>query len=209
MAYSRDQQTAALRLSVNWSIPADVVANVYEDYGSEETLRVRLLDRQVFEETKTVFGQFTAVNAIQDRARLTAEIQEAIQQAVVGPIIIGSVQLENIDFSDAYENSIEQRMLAEVEVQKVLQNAEKEKATALITVTIANAAADAEVARATASATAVRLAGDAEADAIRAKGEALRDNPALVSLITAENWDGKLPTTMIPQSVVPFINTND
>jgi len=32
------------------------------------------------------------------------------------------------------------------------------------------------------------------------------DNPGLVTLTTAERWDGKLPTTMIPGNSVPFIN---
>ena len=40
----------------------------------------------------------------------------------------------------------------------------------------------------------------------RAKGAALRDNPALVALIQAEKWDGKLPATMVPGSSVPFLN---
>ncbi|MDY8015799.1 prohibitin family protein, partial [Escherichia coli] len=47
----------------------------------------------------------------------------------------------------------------------------------------------------------------AEAEAIRLRGEALRENPGLVALTTAERWDGKLPDTMIPGSTVPFIST--
>jgi regulator of protease activity HflC (stomatin/prohibitin superfamily) len=164
------------------------------------------LDRKVFDESKNIFGQFNAVTAIQDRSRLVAEIQMRLQSAVVGPIIIESVQIENIDFSEVYENSIEQRMLAEVEVQKVEQNALKEVATAKITVTRAQAEADAQVAQAKAQAEATRLAGNAEAEAINAKGQALRDNPALIELVAAERWDGVLPTTMVPGAAVPFIN---
>jgi regulator of protease activity HflC (stomatin/prohibitin superfamily) len=110
-------------------------------------------------------------------------------------MIVESVQVENIDFSDAYEKSIEQRMLAEVEVQKVQQNAEREKVQAEIAVIQAKAQADA-----------VKLQGDAEAHAINARGKALRDNPALIELVQAEKWDGKLPTTMVPGQTVPFIN---
>jgi regulator of protease activity HflC (stomatin/prohibitin superfamily) len=110
-------------------------------------------------------------------------------------LIVESVQVENIDFSDAYEQSIEQRMLAEVEVQKVQQNAEREKVQAEIAVIQAKAQADA-----------VKLQGDAEAHAINARGRALRDNPALIELVQAEKWDGKLPTTMVPGQTVPFIN---
>jgi regulator of protease activity HflC (stomatin/prohibitin superfamily) len=216
-AYSRDQQPATVKLSVNYRIPVDRVATVYEQYGSEEGLLGRLIERRVFEETKTVFGRFNAVTAIQERGRLNQEIAVAIQEGVQGPVIIESVQIENIDFSDSYEESIEQRMLAEVEVQKLRQNAEREKVQAEITVTRANANADARRAdaqaqadavrlQAQAEAEAIRLRGDAEALAIKARGDALRNNPGLVSLTKAERWDGRLPTTMLPNGALPMID---
>ena len=208
LAYSRDQQTAGLTISVNYRVPADQVVSVYENYGGVDQLRSRMLDRQVMDETKNVFGRFNAATAIQDRSRLVAEVQDAIQMAVSGPIIIDSVQIEIIDFSDAYENSIEQRMLAEVEVQRIQQNAEREKVQAEIAVIQAEASAKARIEQATAEAEAIRLTGEAEASAIRARGEALRDNPNLINLVQAERWNGQLPTTMIPDATVPFMNMN-
>lgn len=196
MVYSRDQQTADLYISVNYRIASDQVEKIYSEFGGREGIVSRLLDRQVPEEVKNVFGQFNAVTAIQERARLSTEVQLAIQKAVTTPLlIVESVQIENIDFSEAYEQSIEQRMLAEVEVQKVQQNAQREKVQAEIAVIQAKAEADA-----------VKLKGDAEAHAINARGKALRDNPSLVDLVQAEKWDGKLPTTMVPGQTVPFIN---
>ena len=208
LAYSRDQQTANLTVSVNYRVPADAVKTVYEDYGSVASLANRLLDRQVMDKSKSVFGQFNAVEAIQERARLVNEVQMAIQEAVVGPITIESVQIENIDFSDTYEQSIEQRMLAEVEVQKVEQNKNREVVQAEIKVIQAKATAEARVASATAEAEAIRLRGNAEAEAITARGEALNENPSLVALVQAERWNGVLPTTMLPNSTVPFMNMN-
>lgn len=208
LAYSRDQQTAGLTLSVNYRVPSDQVTSVYENYGSVESLAARVLDRQVYDEAKNVFGQFNAVTAIQERSRLVAEVQSAIQEAVMGPLIIESVQIENIDFDDSYERAIAARMEAEVEVQRIRQNAEREKVTAEITVIQAQAAADAKLAQAQADAEAIRLRGDAEADAIRARGDALRENPNLIGLVQAERWNGQLPTTMLPDSTVPFMNMN-
>ena len=196
MVYSRDQQNAGLQVSVNYRLASDKVEQIYSEFAGQEGIVSRLLDRQVPEEVKNVFGKFNAVTAIQERARLGMEIQEAIQKAAGNNmLIVESVQVENIDFSDAYEKSIEQRMLAEVEVQKVQQNAEREKVQAEIAVIQAKAQADA-----------VKLQGDAEAHAINARGRALRDNPALIELVQAEKWDGKLPTTMVPGQTVPFIN---
>lgn len=218
-AYSRDQQPATMNLSVNYRIPPDRVEEVYATYGGEEGLLSRLVERRVFEESKTVFGKFNAVTAIQERNRLNQEIADAIQNSVSGPVVIESVQIENIDFSDAYEESIEQRMLAEVEVQRLRQNAEREKVQAEITVTQAKAQADARREDAQAQADAVRLQAEAEAEAIRVRGEAealaikargtaLKDNPGLVSLTQAERWNGQLPNTMLPNGALPMLNIN-
>ena len=207
-SYSKDQQTALLAMTINYRIPADKVEEVYVEYGSEDALLSRLLDPKAYSVTKTVFGKYNAVAAIQERSRLVSDIQNAITDSVNGPIIIESVQLTNIDFDDVYEKAIQDRMTAEVEVQRLQQNAEREKVQAQIVVTQAQAQADAQLAAAKAKAESLTLLGNAEADAIRAKGAALRDNPALVDLTKAERWNGVLPVTMLPNTAVPFIEAN-
>ncbi len=112
-----------------------------------------------------------------------------------GPIKIISVQIENIDFSEAYEQSVEQRMLAQVEIQRREQNLRTTEVEAQIART-----------RAEGEAEAIRLRGEAEGAAIRARAEALRSNADLVQLQAVEKWDGKLPTTMVPSTALPFID---
>lgn len=194
-SYSRDQQPAMMNVSVNYRINPGVVDEVYSDYGGELAMRDRLITPRVQQEVKTVFGQFNAVSAIQERERLNIEALQAVQNAVGATVTIEALQIENIDFSDAYEQSIEQRMLAEVEVQRVRQNLERERIQAEIVET-----------QATAEANAIRLRGEAEASAIDARGQALRDNPDIVQLVQAEKWNGVLPTTMLPGNTVPIIN---
>jgi uncharacterized membrane protein YqiK len=105
------------------------------------------------------------------------------------------VQIENIDFSEVYEQSVEQRMLAQVEIQRREQNLR----TTEVESQIARTKAEGE-------ASAIRLRGEAEAAAIRARADALRANADLVQLQAVEKWDGKLPTTMVPGSALPFLN---
>lgn len=205
-AYSRDQQLAGLSVSVTYRLAADQVDEIYVRYGGETGLRARLLDRRVNELVKTVFGQFSASSAIQERGRLNAEMSREIQAVVDGPIVIESVQIEDVSFSRTYEQSIEARMMAEVEVQKMEQELAQQKIQADITVTQAQAQADSELAKATAAAQATLLRGEAEAESIRLRGEALAEYPALVELISAERWDGVLPTTFVPGSAVPFVS---
>lgn len=196
-AYSRDQQPAALKVSVSYRLLSDSVVEVYSTYGTRDNLVDRLITRKTLEITKTVFGGFNAEASIRERARLNAEISKGIQQAVGGPVVILGVQVEDVAFSNAYEKSVEERMLAEVAVQREHQNLEKEKIQANIVREQAQAAADA-----------ITMKGKAEADAITARGEALRNSSGahLIELTKAERWDGKLPTTVLPDSSVPFFN---
>ncbi len=190
--YSRDQQPANIAVSVNYRV-TDPMA-LYGEYQSIGNMLNRLVLPTANEQVRNVFGQFNAVAAVQERARLNLEVEQAIRDNIDGPLVIERVQIENIDFSDAYENSVEQRMLAEVEVQRLQQNALREQVEAEIVVI-----------RATAAAERVRLAGNAEAAAIDARGQALQNNPQLVGLVAAEKWNGVLPTTMLPGSAVPWI----
>lgn len=198
-AYSRDQQPADLVVSVTFRVTDP--REVYAGYGSVESLLGRLVDPRVNQQVKNVFGQFDAASAIQERPKLNAEIALAVQNSMHGPLIIESVQIENIDFSDSYEQAVEDRMQATVLQQKAL--AEKARR-----ITEADAAAYEVKAQADAQAHAIQVRGDAEASAIRARGGALRENPGLPSLVTAEKWDGHLPTTMPPSGTVPFLNVH-
>ena len=195
-AYSRDQQPATMSISVTYRLLADSMGDIYKTYGDRAGLVDRLITRKVMEETKTIFGSFNAESSIRERARLNAEIREAIQKSVAGPVLVLGVQIEDISFSDAYERSVEERMLAEVAVQREHQNLEKEKIQANIVREQARAQADA-----------ITMKGEAEANAIAARAQALGNSPNLVELTKAERWDGKLPTTMLPNDTVPFFNT--
>ena len=81
-----------------------------------------------------------------------------------------------------------------------------EQVQAQIRVTQAQAEADSQLAQAKADAESTRLRGNAEADAIQARAKALASNQNLIELTKAERWNGVLPTTMLPNSTVPFID---
>ncbi len=77
---------------------------------------------------------------------------------------------------------------------------------AQIRVTQAQAEADSQVAQAKADALATELRGKAEAEAIKARAQALASNQNLVELTKAERWNGVLPTTVLPNGALPFID---
>lgn len=207
-AYSNDQQPAVMNLSVRYQIDSSRVDEVYRNFGTRQALIDRQVTRIVLEEAKTVLGQFNAATSIRERGRLNLEMAQAVQRSVTGPVIILGVQVEDVSFSAAYEESVEQRMLAEVAVERERQNLERERVEADIVRTRAAAEADRVRAQAQAEADSIRLRGNAEAEAIRERAAALANNPLLVELVKAERWDGRLPTTMLPNATVPFIEAN-
>ena len=205
-SYSRDIQTADIRVAINYRLDVSAVRQVYEHYGSRQAAVDRILTPRVQDEVKVVFGRFNAKTAIEERGRLGIEMEAALRTSLKNSgIILEGVQLENVDFSDAFDKSIEERMKAEVEVTRLEQNLKREKVQADIVRTQANGQADATRAKAQADAEAIKLRGNAEATAIRARAEALKSDPALIELVKAEKWDGKLPVTMIPGQSVPLI----
>ncbi|QIG75688.1 prohibitin family protein [Rhizobium phage RHph_Y2_17_1] len=206
--YTADRQTATVTFSVNYAaVPADKeVEALYRDFQTLEGLETRALKRQIREQIKNVFGTFTADTAIRERGRLNTEVARAVADLGVGLVKVEGVNIENINFSDAVEAAAEQRAQAEMRVQTEKQNLEREKVLAQTKVTQAQADADSQLAVAKAGAEATRLAGEAEAAAIKAKSEALQQSPNLVELTKAERWDGKLPTSFIPGSATPFLS---
>ena len=207
-AYSADQQPAYLRVSVTLHVDPNKVQEVYARFGGDLDAAIgRTISPHVFERVKVVFGQYTAARAISSRGQLNADTAKSITDAVAyDPVfVIESAQIENISFSSDYIKSVEARMQAEVEVQRLQQNLARERVQADIALTQANGRANSVRAEALAQAEATKLRGDAEASAIRARAEALGQNPNLVLLTQAERWDGKLPSTMLPGSAVPMI----
>jgi len=196
-AYSRDQQPATIALSVNYHV-TDASA-VYAQYGSLTNMESRIINPRTYEQLKNVFGQFDAADAIQKRANLNAEVYAAIRAAVRGPVVIDSVQIEDISFSEQYEAAVEARMQAIVKQQQ----AEADKQKRIID---ADASAYEVKAAADANAHKVEVNGAAEAGAIKARGDALRSNPDLVALTLAEKWNGATPTTVLPSSAAPFVS---
>lgn len=205
-AYSKDKQTADLKVSVSYHIPPTEVGKLYQQYSSIQGIENVLVSRNVPTDLENAMGQYTAEKIIQSRVELGLDYASRIRKSVTGPITIDSVQIENVDFDDSYEESIREQMKKGVQIATQANETLRQIETNKQKVNSAQADADATVATATAEATATRMRGDAEAHAIKVKSDALASSPNLIELTKAERWDGKLPTSMIPNSAVPFVN---
>lgn len=203
-AYSQDQQPADMKVSVRIQVasPVDVVTR----FGTVDEMVRRLVMPRLFQDTKATFGAFTAATAVSEREKLSSAAREAMQANIGDIALVKSVAIENIKFDSAYEESIRKCMQAEVEVEKVKQDALREVQSAKIANTKADAEAYRVKADADAQATSIKKRGDAEAEALRAKGAAIAANPAIVELIKAEKWNGT--ATFVPSSAMQVYGVN-
>ena len=202
-AYTRDTQTVTTALTITYKL-TDPVA-VYRNYRTTQNMINQLLEPRSRQALEVVFSDYTAQRALENRAKLTTDITNQIREAVkVYPIEITAVQ-SVIQFNKEYEKRVEESVQKNVAIQTAERELLIQQKQAEIVKVNAQAKADAEVIQAKADAEKVRLAGEAEAAAIRAKGEALKENRQLVDLTAAEKWNGVLPSTMTPNSAVPFV----
>lgn len=168
-AYSQDAQPMEAELTIQFRIKKDKVIDVNEKYGSLDVLIERITS-VANEKARVVLSRLSAMLIIENRATLSTQIQDEIENVVKDYYVdVTMVVLEDVAFNDAFENAVEQKMIAE---QQKLQ-AEYDKATAIIKaeqeLEVAKKAAEAELEKAKASAQAQIEIANAEAEKIKIK----------------------------------------
>lgn len=194
-AYSSDAQTMDIQMTLQYQIMSDKVVDIATQYGSLETLENRI-ESIAIEKAKSVLSSHKAMDIIAKRASISPEVEKAIKDAIGEEYFINvvSVVLTNIDFSDAFELAVEEKMIAEQAKLKADYENEKKIAQAEAEAAAKLKEAQAEIDIATAKAEALKIAADAEAEANRIIAESL--TPDILSKILADKWDGKMPTVV-------------
>jgi regulator of protease activity HflC (stomatin/prohibitin superfamily) len=215
-AFSSDIQEVLVSYSMNYQIEKTNAQKIYKEIGVDYYNTV--MAPRIQEVVKSVIAKYTAEDLIESREALSVQITDSlIEQLGAYNIVVVSTAVEDIDFSDAFTASVEDKVVAEQallkaqteQAQKTMEQekaAEREKiqAAADAEVKEIQAAADAEVAKikAAAEAEAKKLAADAEkyagekeAEANKALAESLTE--ALIKYYEALGWDGKLPETVV------------
>ncbi len=206
-AASKDLQIVSTKVAVQYSLTGPVVPLTYQKIGRREIVESTLVDPAIMESVKAVTAQYTAEQLITKRAEVKTQIQNAIQEfvdttleqkEVIGALSLANVAITDFEFSAEFNRAIEEKVRAEQEALK----AKNEK---LRRVTQAEAAAAERTLAADAEAYQIEVASKARADAIRREAEALKDNPALIQLRIAEQWDGHLPQVS-GGGAIPLLN---
>lgn len=169
-SYSNDKQTMDITMTVQYQIKKDMAKEIVIHYGNLELLESRIQSVAI-ERTKAIMSAYTADSLIEQRNTISIAVATAVEEALGENyyIDITTVALTNIDFSDAYEQAVEQKMIATQEVERAKAEAEKAAEIAKGQLEVAKQEAEAKKVAAEADAKAKELAAEAEAKAIAIK----------------------------------------
>ncbi len=169
-AYSKDAQTMTIAMTVQYKINLEKAIDIANQYGSIEILGNRI-ESIATEKAKATLSSYSAMEIIETRSTISPTVEKTIKTAVSDDycVDIVAVVLTNIDFSDAFEKTVEDKMIAEQEKLK----AEYEKQTAIVNaekeLEVAKLDAKAKIEKAKAEAQAVIETARAEAQSIQLK----------------------------------------
>lgn len=205
-AYSKDAQTMSISMNVQYKIDDSKVIDIANQYGTIALLANRI-ESIATEKAKATLSSYSAMNIIETRSTISPMVEEAIKSAVNEEycVDIVAVVLTNIDFSDAFEKTVEDKMIAEQEKLKAeyeketaIVNAEKElevaklEAQAKLEKAKADAEAQIEVARAEAQAVKLKSVEVARALGFEIKETEIKDEAGIVTAVAYEiDFDGK------------------
>lgn len=182
--FTKDTQRVDVEFTVTYAADPKFVTQIYLEVGRESALAEKVLKPVVLGSIKDAIGQVIADELVQKREQVTRESLKEVQDNLQSRhVIITDLQFTNLDFDDAYEKAVEEKVVA----TQIAQKAKNQ------TVTIE------EQAKQT-----VKTA-QAEAEAMRIKSQALSQNRGLVEFEIAKKWNGVLPMYMMGNSV-PLID---
>ncbi len=167
--YSSDLQQVNLALRVLYRIPESSVVQIYKAFAGDPF--DSLIAPRVQEALKEVTALQSAEQIVKKREDIKSKTLIEAKKKIGDILIVEDIVLENITLSKELETAIESKMVQEQEAAKARftqQKAQIEADTAIIK-------------------------AKGEAEAIRVRAEAIRDNPGLIQLQIVEKWDGKAP----------------
>lgn len=186
-SYSKDGQTMDLEVYLQYQIQLDKLVirdengNIIQTEGiagkyvTLDSLQARI-ETQCIEKTKAVMSSAEAMTIIQNRAEYSEEVSKVVREAI-GPdyyVNVQDVVLTNIDFTDEFEKSVEDKVVAEQQKTAAETKANAEAEVAKI---------QAEAAKAVAEIEAEKKRIEAEADAAVVKIQAQAAAKATVEKI--------------------------
>lgn len=208
-AASKDLQTVATQVTVQYSLTGPVAPQTYQKIGTRDVVAATVIEPAIQESVKAITAQYTAEQLVTKRAEVKLQIQEAIDNFITvtlkdkdvpTALNIANVAITDFEFSDEFNKAIELKVKAEQEALQAINEKTRR-------VTQAEAAYQEQKLAADAAAYDIEARSKAKAEAIAREAKALKNNPELIQLRLSEKWDGTLPK-FTGGETVPFINVD-
>lgn len=193
--FSSDIQEVEVVFTLNYQISKEYAMNIYKTIG--KNYFDTAVSPIITESVKTVAARYTAEDLINKRNELAMTIEADMKEKLLAfNIELVSTSIEDMDFTDAFTNAVEDKQVA---AQNKLK-AETEAAQKVV-----EAEAEAQIRRVTAEAEAYEILqrAEAEAQANQKLAESITDR--LIEYRYYEVWDGKLPQIVMGESTTPMV----
>jgi prohibitin 2 len=154
---------------VLFRIPESSVVKLFQEYAGEPF--DSLVAPRVQEALKEVAALQSAEQIVKNREQIKTRALEIARKKVGTLLVLEDIVVQNITLTKELESAIEAKMVQEQEASKskyVQQRAQIDADTAVIQ-------------------------AKGEAESIRIRGQALKENPAFVDLKIVDKWDGFTP----------------
>lgn len=193
-AYTSDTQTVdSLQLKLNYCYDGTKLPEIIRTIGISN-VETKLLVPNVAKISKDEIGKVKAENLVQNRSDVQNSIYESLKETLEPQgIIVTAFAIENLSFDDAFEQSIQDKVIAEQDALKMQNKTAEKEEEAKQQVIAAQAEADSK-----------KVKADAEAYAIEVVQEQLENSPNYIDYLKVTNWNGVLPQA-IGTEVNPFI----
>lgn len=202
MAYSQDAQTMDLTLTIQYRIQTDKVLNISNEFGNLEMLDSRI--KSIIEDrTKSTMSSMQAMKIIESRSSLSSQVLANISEVCDKYYVeIVNVLITNIDFSDAFEQAVENKMISEQQQLQAEYEAKKAETEAQGRLEVAKLEAEAQLEKARKEAEATEVKAEAEANALKIIETAWNEIPedvkqVMLQEMAIDKWNGELPETMV------------
>lgn len=179
---TKDQQTVTIKVNVQYKLDPTKAKDIFRLVKDQDYLANSIVPPFVQESVKVTTSQFTATELLDKRDLVKTQVEENLQSRLKEYYAnVVAVNLENIDWSPAFDTAIEAKVIAEQDALRKKQELEQAKIQSEIDITRAKA----------------------EAESTKIRGEALRTNPETLEKAKIDKWDGKLP--QVQGSSTPII----
>ncbi|MFQ5573942.1 MAG: prohibitin family protein [Nitrosopumilaceae archaeon] len=190
---SKDLQTVATTVTVNYHPSRESVHHLYKNLGLDYENRV--IQPAIEETVKQVTANYNAEELITKRPQVKADIQAEITTRLNEfNLQTEVISITDFEFSPLFAQSIESKVEAEQKAQKAENDLLRIQVEARQAEAQAQGIAKANIAEA-----------NGEAEAIRIINEALAQNPNYLEWLKTQAWDGKLPLVVGEGGTTPFI----